>query len=127
MPVALFDDSGEGDAVPCSAPGEEKNVGISVGDGFWCGVGSGLAEVVTAGSFYQFGHPTLGVDERLAPFFAVDCRTVGGVCCGEAGLFDGGLHTGDELFADGVGVDCCGYEADVFVDVGEVVRGGRGE
>ena len=49
VPVALLDDAGEGHAVPCSAPGEEEYVGIGGGDGFWRGMGSGLAEVSGAG------------------------------------------------------------------------------
>ena len=38
-------------------------------------------------------------------------------------MFDGGLHLVDELFGGGGGVDYGGDEANVFVDVGEVVRG----
>ncbi len=37
-------------------------------------------------------------------------------------MFDGGLHSGYELFAIEVSVNCRGYEADVFVDVGQGVR-----
>ncbi len=52
MPVALLDDAGEGDAVPCSAPGEEEDVGIGGGYGFGGGVGARLAQVAASGSFY---------------------------------------------------------------------------
>ncbi len=51
MPVALFDDSGEWDAVPCSAPCEEENVGVGGGDCFEGGVGSGFTEVMPASGF----------------------------------------------------------------------------
>ena len=105
VPVALFDDAVEGDAVPCSAPGEEEDVGVGGGDGFGGGVGSGLAEVAASGGFDQFGYPVLGVDEGLAPLFAVDCRAVGGVCCAVRVCVDGALHVGDELVAGGLGVD----------------------
>ena len=62
LPVALGYDAIEGDAVPCSAPGEEEDVGVGGGDVFWCCVGAGCAEIVAAGGFYQFGYPGLGVD-----------------------------------------------------------------
>ena len=65
----------------------------------------GCAEEAAAGGFDQLGDPVLGVDEGLAPLFAVDQGRVGGVCCGGAGLVDGGLHAGDERFGFGVGVD----------------------
>jgi hypothetical protein len=51
MPVALVDDALEGDSIPCSAPGEEEDVGIGGGDLFRGGVGSGSAEVLAAGGF----------------------------------------------------------------------------
>jgi hypothetical protein len=51
MPVALVDDALEGDAIPCSAPGEEKNVGVGCGDLFGCGVGAGSAEVLASSGF----------------------------------------------------------------------------
>jgi len=53
MPVALSDDTFERDAVPCSAPGEEEDVGLvgfgEAGDGFGRGVGAGCAEEGAAG------------------------------------------------------------------------------
>ena len=42
VPVALGDDAVEGDAIPCSAPGEEEDVGVGGGDVFGGGVGAGL-------------------------------------------------------------------------------------
>ena len=72
MPVALSYDLFEGNAVSGSAPGEEEDVGIGFGYGLGRGVGAGLAEVSASGGFYQFGDPALGVDEGLAPFFAID-------------------------------------------------------
>ena len=43
MPVALGYDAFEGDAVPCSAPTEEEDVGVSFRDRFCGGVGAGFA------------------------------------------------------------------------------------
>ena len=43
VPVALFDDAFERDAIPCSAPTEEKDVGVGFGDGFGGGVGAGFS------------------------------------------------------------------------------------
>jgi hypothetical protein len=51
LPVALRDDAVEGDAIPCSAPGEEEDVGIGGGDVFRGGVGAWCAEVVAADGF----------------------------------------------------------------------------
>ncbi len=51
LPVALLDDAIEGDAVPCSAPGEEEDVGVGGGDVFRGGVGAGCAEIAAAGGF----------------------------------------------------------------------------
>ena len=51
MPVALVDDAFEGDAVPCSAPTEEKDVGVGFAYGFGCGVRARCAEVFASGSF----------------------------------------------------------------------------
>ena len=63
------------------------------------------------------------MDEGLAPLFAVDDGGLGAggaaVACG----CDGGLHLSDEGFGFGLRVDDRGDEADVFVDVGEGVRG----
>ena len=60
MPVTLVDDALEGDAVPCSTPAEEEDVGIGFGDGFGGGVRAGCAEESCAGSFHQFGNPCHG-------------------------------------------------------------------
>ena len=43
VPVALGDDTVEGDAVPCSAPGEEEDVRVGSGDGFGSGLRTGSA------------------------------------------------------------------------------------
>ena len=43
VPVALGDDATEGDAVPCSAPGEEEDARVCGGDGFGGGLGAGGA------------------------------------------------------------------------------------
>jgi hypothetical protein len=51
LPVALGDDAIEGDTIPCSAPGEEEDVGVGGGDVFCSGVGTGCTEVVAAGGF----------------------------------------------------------------------------
>ncbi len=126
MPVALSDDAFERDAVPCSAPGEEEDVGIGGRDLSWSCVGTGCAEVLASGGFDEFGNPRLGVDERLAPLFAVDDGRVGARCASLTGDFDRGLHFGDEGFGFGLRVDYGGDEADVFVDVGERARG-KGE
>ena len=98
LPVALSDDAFEGDAIPCSAPGEEEDVGIGFGYCFRRGVGAGFAEILASGGLYQFGDPGLGVDEGFAPFFAVDGGDLGAalaalacglrwwIACGERGL-----------------------------------------
>lgn len=43
LPVALLDDAFKGDAIPCSTPTEEQDVGIFGGDVFGCGMGAGCA------------------------------------------------------------------------------------
>jgi hypothetical protein len=43
MPVALLDDAFKGNAIPCSAPTEEEDVGVGGSYGFCAGVGAGLA------------------------------------------------------------------------------------
>jgi hypothetical protein len=43
LPIALGDDAIEGDAIPCSAPGEEEDVGVGGGDIFRGGVGARIA------------------------------------------------------------------------------------
>ena len=52
LPVALGDDAIEGDAIPCSAPTEEEDVGVGVGDGFCGGVSARFTEVFASGGFY---------------------------------------------------------------------------
>ena len=49
VPVALGYDAVEGDAVPCSAPGEEEDVGVGGGDGVGSGVGAWCAEEGASG------------------------------------------------------------------------------
>ena len=51
LPVALGDDAIQGDAIPCSAPGEEEDVGVGGGDVFWCGVRAWCAEILASGGF----------------------------------------------------------------------------
>ncbi|MCU1252301.1 MAG: hypothetical protein JWQ49_5330 [Edaphobacter sp.] len=51
VPVALGDDTVEGNAIPCPAPGEEENVWVGGGDFFSGGVGTGCAEIVASGGF----------------------------------------------------------------------------
>jgi len=41
LPVALGDDAFQRDAIPCTAPGKEEDVGVCGGDGFRCGVSAG--------------------------------------------------------------------------------------
>jgi hypothetical protein len=122
VPISLSYDAVEGDAISCTAPGEEENVGIGGGNFFWRGVGAGDAEVTATGDFDQLGDPVLGVDERLAPLFAVDSWSVSAVAA-PAGGCHGGLHLRDESFGCGLGVDDGGDEADVLVNVGQIVRG----
>ena len=126
LPVALLDHAFEGNAIPCSAPTEEEYVRIFGSDVFGCGVGTGCTEVATAGCFDEFGDPGLGVDERLAPFFAVHDRGLGTAFAAATRGFDGGLHLSDEGFGFGLCVDDGGDKANVFVDVGQGV-GGEGE
>ena len=120
-PVSFGDDLFEGDAITGSAPREEKDIGICFGYGFGTGVGSGLAEESTTGDIYQFGDPLLGVDEGLAPFFAVDDRSMGSNQRALVDHLDGRFHARDEGFAFAVGVDYGGDESDVFVDVVEIM------
>ena len=63
------------------------------------------------------------MDEGLAPLFAVDDGGLGAAFTALARGSDGGLHFGDDGFGCLLGVDYCGDEADVLVDVGEGVRG----
>jgi len=51
MPVALLDDAIEGDAVPCSAPGEEEDVGVGGGDVFGGGVRAWGSQIASSGGF----------------------------------------------------------------------------
>ena len=51
LPVALVDDAIQGDAIPCSAPGEEEDVGVGIGDGFWCCVRAWGSQIAAAGGF----------------------------------------------------------------------------
>jgi hypothetical protein len=51
VPVTLGDDAIQGDAIPCSAPGEEEDVGVGGGDVFGGGVSAGCTEVAAAGGF----------------------------------------------------------------------------
>ena len=123
MPVALGDDAVEGDAIPCSAPGEEEDVGVGCGDGFGGGVGAGCAEILASGGFDQFGDPGLGVDEGFAPLFAVDDGGLGAACALRwrvASMVDCIWVMRDS--ASGCASTYGGDEADVFVDVGEGVR-----
>ena len=116
VPISLSDDAVEGDAIPCTAPGKEENVGIGRGYLFRRGVGAGDAEVAATGGFDQLGDPVLGVDERLAPLFAVDDWSVSAFAAAACGC-DGGLHLRDEGFGCELRVDDGGDKADVFVDV----------
>ena len=125
MPVALGDDAFEGNTVPCSAPGEKEDVRISGGDGFRSGVSAWRSQILASGGFDEFGYPGLGMDEGVAPFLAVShgrLRTPGATFSRGC---DGGLHLGNDGFGFGLSVDVRGDEADVFVDVGERVRGER--
>jgi hypothetical protein len=51
MPVALGDDAVEGDSIPCSAPGEEQDVGVGGGDGFGGGFGARSAQEMASCGF----------------------------------------------------------------------------
>jgi len=119
VPVALLDHALKGNAIPCSAPGEEKNIRIGSGDCFCGGVSSWDTQILASGGFDKFGDPGLGVDERFAPLFAVDDRGVGARSAALAGGCDGGLHVGDERFGFALCADNRGNQADVLVDVGK--------
>ena len=58
---------------------------------------------MASGGFDQLGYPVLGVDEGLAPLFAVDDGGAGARGAALAGGCDGGLHVGDEGFGLRVG------------------------
>jgi len=126
VPVALGDDFFEWNAVSGSAPGEYEDIGIHCSYGFGGGVRTGLAQESTSRGLYQFGDPMLGVDKRLAPFFAVDDWGVGSCERLLAGHLDGGCQACDEGLAFAVGVDYRCDEANVFADVVEIV-GSEGE
>jgi hypothetical protein len=130
VPVALLDDAAEGDAVPCSAPCEEQDLGLfvfgQVGDGFGGGVGAGLSEEGSAGGFDEFGDPVLGVDEGPAPLFAVDDGFGGSLGCDGTGLHQGLVDLMEEGFALRGGLYQGRDEADVVDDVGEAM-GREGE
>ena len=119
LPATLGDDAFERHAVAGSAPGEGENVGIGGGDGFRCGCSAGVAEEAPARELDQFPDPDLGVDEGLAPFFAVDERSVACVLRDEADGFALCTHRCDEGFGFGGGIDEIGEEANFIVDVGE--------
>jgi hypothetical protein len=72
VPVALRDDSFERDSISGSAPGEEENVRVGRGYDLRARVSARFAKISAAAGFNQFCDPGLGVDERLAPLFAVD-------------------------------------------------------
>ena len=121
MPVALGDDAVEGDTVAGSAPCEKKDIRIGGGDGFGSGLGSRCADEGASGCGDKFGGPRLGVDEGLAPLFAVDGGLGEDACVGLRGG-EGFLEGFDEGFGFGGAIDLAGYEAGVLEDVGEVVR-----
>ena len=102
MPLALVDDAFQGDTVSSSAPGEEEDVGVGGGNGFGCGVGAGYAEETASGGFNEFGDPMLGVNEGLAPLFAVDEGAGRGGGGAGADFGDRAVHGSDEGFS-GVG------------------------
>ena len=66
------------------------------------------------------------MDQRLAPFFAVDDWRLGTAFAATTRGFDGELHLGDEGFGLGLCIDDGGDQANVLVDVGEGA-GGEGE
>ena len=126
MPVTLRYGPFQWDTIASSAPCEEKDVRIGVGYGFGSGMGAGFAKESTTGDIYQFGDPLLGVDEGLAPLFAVDDGGLGSCQRAMANHLDGRFHACNKGFAFAVGVDHGGDETDVFEDVVEIV-GGEGE
>ena len=130
VPVALCDDTLEGNAIPCPAPGKEENVGLfglgERGDVLGGGVGAGGAEELAACCVDEFGYPVLRVDEGLAPLFAVDDWARGGGG-GGSGLVEGLVDLGDDSFSFWGGLDERGDETDVGVYVGQGVgREGEG-
>jgi hypothetical protein len=72
LPAALLDDTGQGNAVTCAAPGEDKDVWVGCSDGFCCSVSSRSTDERAPGCRDEFGDPGLGLDEGLAPLFAID-------------------------------------------------------
>jgi len=77
LPISLSDDAVERNAVAGAAPSEEQNVGIGCSHYFGRGVRAGCAQESAAGGFNQLSYPVLRVDQRLAPFFAINQRTLG--------------------------------------------------
>ena len=59
---------------------------------------------MASGGVDEFGYPVLGVDEGLAPLFAVDDGTWGIGGAG-AGLVEGLVDLGDDGFGLGCGLD----------------------
>jgi hypothetical protein len=126
LPAAAGDDFGERDAVAGAAPGEDEEVGVGGGYGLGRGVGAGGAEELAAGGVDEFGDPGLGVDEGLAPLFAVDEGLCGrGLGC-VTGLAEGAAHLFEDAIGGGGSVGDGAEEADVGGDGGKVV-GGEGQ
>ena len=94
----MLDDAFQRDAVACSAPGEEQDVWLlgfwQGGNNFGGGMGAGFTKEGGIDGLDQFGDPVLGVDEWLAPLFAVDDRFCGGRCGEGASVVEGALDLG---------------------------------
>ncbi len=123
VPAALLDDARQGYAIAGAAPGEDEKVWIAGRNGFRSSGFAGVADEFAAGGFDQLLHPGLRVNQRLAPFFAVDLGTVGDCRRLKANGVDAGAEFRDQLFRAIGGMDDGTDQANVSENVGEGVRG----
>src|ERR1700750_2485001 len=72
LPAAPLNNALEGHAITCAAPAEDHSVGIGGGDGIRSGLLCRVAKELSAGGLDKLRDPRLRVDERLAPFLAID-------------------------------------------------------
>ena len=72
QPASPLNDALKGHAITCAAPTEDHRVGIGSGDGIRSGLLRRVAKKLSAGGLDQLRDPRLRVDERLAPFLAID-------------------------------------------------------
>ena len=125
MPVALLDDASQGDAIAGAAPGEDEDFGVTGCDGLCSGGFACVADEFAAGSLDQLLDPGLRMNQRLAPFFAIDAWTLGDGLGLKANGVNGRGEFGDQVVGTIGSMDDGADEANVREDVSEGVRGQR--